>query len=104
MGKSLTLLWFSGIFEKVVLSLALTLGLYFVRLYDHFIRRQWLEELIYLEVIYILPFFVLFVCCVLGCCSDFASQSLCHAISPELFLVWMIQQKHYLEVLFFKWS
>lgn len=102
MGMSVTLLWPLGIFEEVVLSMALILDLYFVRIYNHFIR-QWLEELIYLGVIYILPFSVLFVCCVLGFCSGCASQSLCHAVSPDLFLVWLIQHKHSLQVLLFKW-
>lgn len=69
-----------------MLSITLILGLYFVRIYNHFIR-QWLDKLIYLGVIRILPFSVLFVCRVLGFCSDSASQSLCHAISPDLFLV-----------------
>lgn len=85
-----------------MLSITLILGLYFVRIYNHFIR-QWLDKLIYLGVIHILPFSVLFVCRVLGFCSDSASQSLCHAISPDLFLVWLIQHKHSLQVLLFKW-
>lgn len=59
MGKLLAVLRFSGIFEKVVFSLALNLGLYLVRFYHHFIR-QWPEELIYLGVI-----------CILTCCVFF---------------------------------
>lgn len=57
-AMSVTLLWPLCGFEKVVLSIALILSLYFVRTYNHLIR-QLLEELIFLGVIYILPLFCL---------------------------------------------
>lgn len=55
---SVTLLWPLGSFEEVMLSVALILSLSFIRTYNHLIR-QLLEELIYLRMIYILPFFFL---------------------------------------------
>lgn len=93
-----------------------------------FLRREWFLLLEFLDLIWsgfvttlpgrgqrsssILELFVLLYCAFLQginvfllavYCSGLTSQSLCYTTSPGVFMVWVMQQRHFLTVPFLRW-